>query len=767
MESPVLRRYEIEELLSLRDSPLVQKPASLPPIEEWMGTPPTVRPQTTRSRADGDSLLANHEDGAKIGMTSTRRPSLFETRHLSRPSLADDIILGPPKMMFASSSTRTPCGKFDHDSQATSLGSPAIDEERESPRFERFRMGGNTRLGKEMDKDRPERNSLRGDHTKRGFGRDDTEGWTGASRQPRKSFGAEDGDRFRGTGDRGKRETPWDKDRPPKYDNFGREREHRPRGRRDEASWLLEDRGTDRGDRDHYRDRDHHRYNSSNNRNEKDPEWMDSGPGNEDKTGDSKAVHSMEEFQRWKEKMKASNAPEEKKIRAEAPAELVGQDKFPKEPKGSHQSTKETGNSHSAIEEPATAPAVVENGVDRFFGLWGAPSSSKSPEQDILGNMRPETKTAVKSRFTSFFTPQEPVSPNIPEPPIAAKIPTPVNESSSEDKEGFQRILDLLTSNSLGSSEPVSVPSPGISRPPQPSVSPLASMMPPHPPPSHSQQTPITSPPHHRDPNADFFMRLMQQNQSQGPPPPPPLHAPYGGPSQMPPPPPISTSPHSFQRAKNNPLSPAFDDPAITAFRQRSSQESTSPILPRGPPLMEQHGPPGSWNHQQQQQQLSQQQQPQPQPQQPPPPQNHRQVAPPPGFARPQQQQHHHQGPPPPPAFLGPLPGVNGPQSMPFALGPPPNLPPNFGPHTPPFFGMNGMNGHPPPPPPPPPQMNGPPPQGYHIPLHHPHAEPHGPLMGMHGPPFGFPHDGPKHPQHSHGPGNPRFPNESLHRQLR
>jgi hypothetical protein len=31
------RRYEIEELLWLRNSPLVTKPDKLPPIEEWMG----------------------------------------------------------------------------------------------------------------------------------------------------------------------------------------------------------------------------------------------------------------------------------------------------------------------------------------------------------------------------------------------------------------------------------------------------------------------------------------------------------------------------------------------------------------------------------------------------------------------------------------------------------------------------------------------------------------------------------------------------------
>lgn len=31
------RRYQIDELLWLRSSPLVTKPASLPPVEEWMG----------------------------------------------------------------------------------------------------------------------------------------------------------------------------------------------------------------------------------------------------------------------------------------------------------------------------------------------------------------------------------------------------------------------------------------------------------------------------------------------------------------------------------------------------------------------------------------------------------------------------------------------------------------------------------------------------------------------------------------------------------
>lgn len=263
---------------------------------------------------------------------------LFLRLPLTTSTVPEDIILGPPKMSFVSSSSaRTPSGKFDQDPlHANSVASPVFEEERgESPRFERFKFERGIRSGDKDrgDKDRGgdrggDRGDLRGgNQIKRGF-RDDTEGggWTNVSRQPRKSFGAEDGDRFRrDRSEREKRDTPWDKDRPPKYDNFGRDRDRdRPKLKRDESSWLLDD-NRDRGnrDRDHYgdRDRDHHRDNHreshryNNSRTEKDPEWMDSGPSNEDRTGDDKTARSMEQFQRWKEMMKANNGgpPDEKK----------------------------------------------------------------------------------------------------------------------------------------------------------------------------------------------------------------------------------------------------------------------------------------------------------------------------------------------------------------------------------------------------------------------------------------------------------------------
>jgi len=219
------------------------------------------------------------------------------------------MVLGPPKMSFASSSARTAGGnKFDHESvRSVSLNTPTYDEERgESPRFERFKSFGFGR-GEERNKESGGRDfsDLRGGFSKR---REDSEGggWTNVSRQPRKSFGAEDGgdrERFRKDmrGDVDKKGgSPWDRERPAKYENFGmeRDREHRGRCKRDESSWLLEDNRGERNNRDNQRD--HHRFGS---RVEKDPEWMDS----DGKSGDGKAAHSMEDFQKWKERMKASS----------------------------------------------------------------------------------------------------------------------------------------------------------------------------------------------------------------------------------------------------------------------------------------------------------------------------------------------------------------------------------------------------------------------------------------------------------------------------
>jgi hypothetical protein len=235
-------------------------------------------------------------------------------------------VLGPPKMSFASSSARTSSGKFEHELvRPAGITSTVYDDDRgDSPRFERFKaLGGFVRNDdKEKDSGR-DFSDLRGGFSKR---RDEGEGgpgWTNVSRPPRKSFGAEDGDRFRkelrGEIDKKGGNTPWDRDRPAKYENFSKERDrdHRGRGKRDESSWLLDDHRGETG-----RVREHNRFGS---RVEKDPEWLDS----DGRSGDHKATHSMEDFQKWKERMKAQSTPSESQKKLEDPTPAAIQESAP------------------------------------------------------------------------------------------------------------------------------------------------------------------------------------------------------------------------------------------------------------------------------------------------------------------------------------------------------------------------------------------------------------------------------------------------------
>ena len=278
------------------------------------------------------------------------------------------MVLGPPKMSFASSSARTSTGnKFDQEStRSASISTPTFDDDRGDapPRFGGFKNFGGFVRGEERDKEAPARDfsDLRGGFSKR---RDDSEGggWTSVSRQPRKSFGAEDGgdrERFRKElrGDVEKKGTPWDRDRPAKYENFGKERdrEHRGRGKRDESSWLLDDA---RGERTRDDRRDNNRFGS---RAEKDPEWMDS----DGKAGDSKAAHSMEDFQKWKERMKASSVSAEPLKKAEEPVEKVSEEAKPPAP------------------QPALQPVVVEEKADR---LDRPPRQGNSPPDEAEGGI--------------------------------------------------------------------------------------------------------------------------------------------------------------------------------------------------------------------------------------------------------------------------------------------------------------------------------------------------------------------------------------------
>ncbi|KAF0462174.1 sequence orphan [Gigaspora margarita] len=109
-------RYTREELLALRESPLVKKPDRLPPISTWFGEP--VVKKEKRNNAESvqenekgkppsqslvDGLNKSKDDLTVQGIPKSPSKSPNGSEPTS-PKPSDKIILGPPKMNFASSS---------------------------------------------------------------------------------------------------------------------------------------------------------------------------------------------------------------------------------------------------------------------------------------------------------------------------------------------------------------------------------------------------------------------------------------------------------------------------------------------------------------------------------------------------------------------------------------------------------------------------------------------------------------------------------------
>lgn len=158
---------------------------------------------------------------------------------------------------------------------------------------------------------------------------------------------------------------------------------------------------------------------------ELDPEWMDT-PEPEQKS----QIHTQEDFERWKERMKTGNA-----AKAETPAE--------KQPSPDRTAP---GAGTGPIKGKVDTPLLVDSSIDGFFGLWNEPKSKEVTIELANGGDPIATKATAKmskaSKFTGFFNPK-------PEPGAAqekSSLPlfAPSADASNEDKEGFQRILNLL-----------------------------------------------------------------------------------------------------------------------------------------------------------------------------------------------------------------------------------------------------------------------------------------------------------------------------------
>ncbi|CAG8007952.1 unnamed protein product [Penicillium nalgiovense] len=450
------RRYEIDELIWLRDSPLVAKPPGLPPIEEWM---PQPDPTTTQRKPHGTRDANNPTETG-----TNRRPSFFEAKHISRGSNSEDIVLGPPKTAFASSRIG---GKGSLDLTDRPVARPNDSDETKNDRFN-FRdrlFKDRDAADKELDRRdaksgplaarRGEREDWNAGRPRRTFGPDEQE------RKPRRNGEFDRWENKEGPRDSNAERVPRDKD-----GRFSTRKEGQPPRSKYEGSWFRDGQapeGPDADDdkpplrnREWRQNQTRHGTEREWNRGakfEQEPEWLDANDRDE-----PRRAHTQEDFERWKERMKAgSGASAQTPAHAEEKRETHVEEQKP-----------ETRRTDGEIFSNSGAQFMSDESMERFFGLLGdSKAQPQTPEVSTPMAADPVTKkepspfpgkTGKSSRFAGLFSPMPESPAKEPEPmPYFSAPPQPQQyqqpQSASEsmpfpshnaDQEGFQRILQML-----------------------------------------------------------------------------------------------------------------------------------------------------------------------------------------------------------------------------------------------------------------------------------------------------------------------------------
>lgn len=510
------RQYQAGELLRLRDSPLVCKPAGLLPTEEWMGPLPDVSQRRPANRGKA-------EDSFTHDASMSRRPA-FEPRTIPRGSttVPEDIVLGPPKTAFASASGARNGSRTLDSSNRTSYG-PVGDEAVKNDRYhakERHTKDAQ-KADKEGDKSRDTR--LGNLHNRKGT-KEDNEPWSGARQQ--KGFSHDDAGNGRNGGRDKDRENGGREPRIQRgFENHRRDvdregngdsaaRRNAPSRGRFEPSWYRDDDrqegepqegGKDNTKPRDWRDKDRGGFRGPDRewnkavKPEQDPEWMD-----EPEPEEKKQAHTQEDFQRWKERMKATSGP-----------------LSPTEQRPNHERTL-SNLSANAGKGKFETPLIADPQFDGFFGLWSENNkdASKQGVQEQTNNPANKPNAPKPSKFTGFFSPKPVAEVPVPEPepsqpPLSSEA---TKDSSNEDKEGFQRILKLLDQQQPNSGKnglpvrekpPRDAPSSQSAQPPRSRESGgLESLL--------GSQHPKDAPlPQNRD--SEFLLKLMQQTQQARP----------------------------------------------------------------------------------------------------------------------------------------------------------------------------------------------------------------------------------------------------------
>ena len=428
--------YTREQLLHLRDSPLVTKPENLPAIEQWLEYVYVDResreklriPHSEAQQQQAQNATQNKQQRRTPGEASPMgnfgagaRPSLLATRShggsrtggefvdgepgfdtwLTRVR-ADDVSLGPPKTVFASSRN---VHKFGEG------GEKGVDgEELEGPRSRFFGDKSNRKSLNEK-----EGGHNRESWTRRGFGGDEEKP---ESRWGRREKDA-DGEKRNGYGDRHER---------------GGWGERRHNGER-QGGW-----------RDRERERREPEWSS---KPEKEPEWMDdpAPPNAEDDLRTMGMPRNQEQFQKWKEAMSG------KKTQVEAPAP---------EP--------EPAPAPATKEKSAPAALKLEGINDRPFGGWGEAKPAVSTPEAAPAPAKTGTVKGKGSRFASMFKESQPKEEPPPPPPETGvqKAANNIANGAAEDEAGFKRILQMLGNTNV--SQPAGMPDGPASPQPKPNA---------------------------------------------------------------------------------------------------------------------------------------------------------------------------------------------------------------------------------------------------------------------------------------------------------
>lgn len=348
----------------------------------------------------------------------------------------EETVLGPPKLAFASSTRNS--AKLASDGKERT-GITSIDGDSLGDRFPRDK---NERWTRDRDVDR--NRDTKGYANGRRGGREDGEGWT--SVKGRKSLGQEDFERFSRNGDRNREKHEGDPETDLATRRTTRERPEQRWGRRDDKEESVKT-GVQGGWRDRDRDRERERdrdWTRSGNKADEDPEWMDTKIEKQ-----QPKPRTQEDFQRWKESMRAKDAPIEEK----------------------HESKEFLTDATTAVgitaapmlTAPLQTPSTAEPTQGILFGNWGRDKTSDAPPVE---NTPAKAKTDKKSRFmTMFAKPEESIPPSqSATPSFTAAGPPP---EANADKEGFQRILQMLGQVNVGGSAATqpSIPTPTTNGP--------------------------------------------------------------------------------------------------------------------------------------------------------------------------------------------------------------------------------------------------------------------------------------------------------------